>query len=149
MTNLIALPSGTELVGDYRIERVLGAGGFGMTYLADEIALARMVTIKEYFPSDFAARDGGIDAAPRSQDCAGDYRWGLDRFIEEAQTLAKFDHTQHRARLPLLPRQQHRLHGPPLRGRPEPQGLAEGPGPRAAPERARRHHRRRCSTRWS
>ena len=77
MTNLIALPSGTELVGDYRIERVLGAGGFGVTYLADEIALARMVTIKEYFPSDIAARDGGIDAAPRSQDCAGDYRWGL------------------------------------------------------------------------
>src|SRR5262245_41848867 len=93
MTNLIALPSGTELVGDYRIERVLGAGGFGITYLADEIALDRLVTIKEYFPSDIAARAGGIDAAPRSQDCAGDYRWGLDRFIEEAQTLAKFDHT--------------------------------------------------------
>ena len=93
MTNLIALPSGTELVGDYRIERVLGAGGFGVTYLADEIALARLVTIKEYFPSDIAARAGGIEAAPRSQDCAGDYRWGLDRFIEEAQTLAKFDHT--------------------------------------------------------
>lgn len=93
MTNLIALPSGTELVGDYRIERVLGAGGFGITYLADEIALARLVTIKEYFPSDFAARADGVEAAPRSQDCAGDYRWGLDRFIEEAQTLAKFDHT--------------------------------------------------------
>ncbi len=93
MTNLIALPSGTELVGDYRIERVLGAGGFGVTYLADEIALARLVTIKEYFPSDIAARTQGIEAAPRSQDCAGDYRWGLDRFIEEAQTLAKFNHT--------------------------------------------------------
>ena len=92
MTNLIALPSGTELVGDYRIERVLGAGGFGVTYLADEIALARLVTIKEYFPSDIAARTEGIEAAPRSQDCAGDYRWGLDRFIEEAQTLAKFNH---------------------------------------------------------
>jgi serine/threonine protein kinase len=93
MTNLIALPSGTELVGDYRIERVLGAGGFGVTYLADEIALARLVTIKEYFPSDIAARTDGIGAAPRSQDCAGDYRWGLDRFIEEAQTLARFNHT--------------------------------------------------------
>ena len=92
MTNLIALQSGTELVGDYRIDRVLGAGGFGITYLADEIALARAVTIKEYFPADFAARADGVEAAPRSQDCAGDYRWGLDRFIEEAQTLARFNH---------------------------------------------------------
>ena len=92
MTNLIALKSGTELVGDYRIERVLGAGGFGITYLAVETALDRRVTIKEYFPSDFAARTSTSDAAPRSQDCTSDYRWGLDRFIEEAQTLAKFTH---------------------------------------------------------
>jgi serine/threonine protein kinase len=92
MTNLIALKGGTELVGDYRIERVLGAGGFGITYLAKELALDRSVTIKEYFPSDFAARTSTSDAAPRSQDCATDYRWGLDRFIEEAQTLARFSH---------------------------------------------------------
>ncbi len=92
MTNLIALPDGTELVGDYRIERVLGAGGFGITYLADEIALDRPVTIKEYFPSDFAARNKSHEAVARSRDCSKDYRWGLDRFIEEAQTLARFDH---------------------------------------------------------
>jgi serine/threonine protein kinase len=92
MTNLIALKCGTELVGDYRIDRVLGAGGFGITYLAEEVALDRNVTIKEYFPSDFAARTSTSDAAPRSQDCASDYRWGLDRFIEEAQTLARFSH---------------------------------------------------------
>ncbi len=92
MSNLIALPTGTELVGDYRIDRVLGAGGFGITYLADELALARPVTIKEYFPSDFAARVASHEAMPRSQDCSSDYRWGLDRFIEEAQTLARFDH---------------------------------------------------------
>jgi serine/threonine protein kinase len=92
MTHLLALPAGTELVGDYRIERVLGAGGFGITYLAQEVALARDVTIKEYFPGDFAARKDSHDAVPRSQDCAGDYQWGLDRFIAEAQTLARFDH---------------------------------------------------------
>lgn len=89
--NLLALPDGTELVGDYRIKRVLGAGGFGITYLADEKALARLVTIKEYFPADFAARRA-TNASPRSQEVAGDYQWGLDRFIEEAQTLARFDH---------------------------------------------------------
>ena len=92
MTDVLALTPGTELVGDFRIDRVLGAGGFGITYLADEIALARSVTIKEYFPSDFAARSKDQGAVPRSSDCAGDYKWGLDRFIEEAQTLARFDH---------------------------------------------------------
>jgi serine/threonine protein kinase len=87
-----ALAEGTDLVGDYRIRRVLGVGGFGITYLADEIALGRAVTIKEYFPADFAARSGASDVAPRSRECAEEYRWGLERFIEEAQTLARFNH---------------------------------------------------------
>ena len=92
MSNVLALPAGTELVGDFRVERVLGAGGFGMTYLAEEIALARKVTIKEYFPTDFAARlEGGV-VAPRDAENAKDYKWGLDRFIDEAQTLARFEH---------------------------------------------------------
>src|SRR5215813_12810827 len=89
--NLLALPDGTELVGDYRIKRVLGAGGFGITYLADEQALGRLVTIKEYFPAEFAARRNR-SAMPRSREVTDDYQWGLDRFIEEAQTLARFDH---------------------------------------------------------
>ena len=68
MTNLIALRSGTELAGDYKIDRVLGAGGFGVTYLAEEMALSRLVSIKEYFPADFAARDdeGGAALARRN-----------------------------------------------------------------------------------
>jgi serine/threonine protein kinase len=92
MTNVLALPAGTELVGDFRIERVLGVGGFGITYLAEEVALARLVTIKEYFPSDFAARGDGPSAVPRSEGTAEDYQWGLNRFIDEAQALALFDH---------------------------------------------------------
>jgi serine/threonine protein kinase len=92
MTNIVALAEGTDLVGDYRVERVLGAGGFGITYLAREFQLDRLVTIKEYFPSDFAARQNGLDAVPRSQESAGDYRWGLERFVAEAQTLARFNH---------------------------------------------------------
>jgi serine/threonine protein kinase len=92
MTNLAALPAGTRLAEDYRIERVLGAGGFGITYLAEEVPLARMVTIKEYFPVDFAVRDPNQAAQPRSEDCTGDYQWGLERFLDEARTLARFDH---------------------------------------------------------
>ncbi len=92
MKNVLALPEGTELVGDFRIERVLGAGGFGMTYLAQETALGRQVTIKEYFPPEFAARGEGQSAVPRGDDTAADFQWGLDRFIDEAQALARFDH---------------------------------------------------------
>jgi len=92
MTQLVALPDGTELAGDYKIVRVLGAGGFGVTYLADEPELTRKVSIKEYFPSDFALRTESLEATPRSESCKGDYNWGLERFVEEAQTLAKFDH---------------------------------------------------------
>jgi WD40 repeat protein len=92
MTQLVALPDGTELAGDYKIVRVLGAGGFGVTYLADEPGLTRKVSIKEYFPSDFALRTENLEANPRSESCTGDYNWGLERFVEEAQTLAKFDH---------------------------------------------------------
>jgi WD40 repeat protein/serine/threonine protein kinase len=92
MTNSLALPPGTDLIGEFRIERVLGAGGFGMTYLAQEVALARAVTIKEYFPTDFAQRLDGFEAAPRDEECVADFQWGLDRFIDEAQTLARFDH---------------------------------------------------------
>jgi serine/threonine protein kinase len=92
MTQLVALPDGTELAGDYKIVRVLGAGGFGVTYLADEPELTRKVSIKEYFPSDFALRTEKLEATPRSESCTGDYNWGLERFVEEAQTLAKFDH---------------------------------------------------------
>lgn len=92
MTTYYALDSATLLANEFRIDRVLGAGGFGVTYLAHEMALERLVTIKEYFPADFAARVDGVEAAPRSHGSAKDYQWGLDRFIEEAQTLAKFDH---------------------------------------------------------
>jgi len=91
-TNLFALPEGTELIGEFRIKRVLGAGGFGITYLASETALARDVTIKEYFPLDYAARGASGDVVPRSSDSVNDYQWGLERFMEEAQTLARFTH---------------------------------------------------------
>ena len=93
MTDFQSLPTGTVLVDDYRVERVLGAGGFGVTYLATELEVDRYVTIKEYFPSDFATRNKDLEAVPRSQNSRDDYQWGLDRFIDEARVLGKFDHT--------------------------------------------------------
>ena len=92
MDNLLALPIGTMLAGEYRLERVLGAGGFGITYQAIDLPLNRAIAIKEYFPNDFAAREGSRFVRSKSTSHDDDYRWGLDRFIAEAKTLAKFDH---------------------------------------------------------
>lgn len=92
MENTLALPIGTMLVGDYEIVRVLGAGGFGITYLARDITLDRAVAIKEYFPNDFAARSGADAVHFRSEAQEMDYKNGLERFVSEAQTLARFEH---------------------------------------------------------
>ena len=86
-----ALPSGFMLE-EYQIEQVLGSGGFGITYYARDTHLNKAVAIKEYMPSDWAARYDEATVAPKSSSDAGDYDWGLTRFLEEAQVLAGFDH---------------------------------------------------------
>ena len=87
-----ALPKGYEIEG-YRIERVLGAGGFGVTYLAHEIAINRKVAIKEYLPSGIAARGrDDVSVHPLSESDRENFQWGLERFRKEAQTLVTFRH---------------------------------------------------------
>jgi len=76
----------------YVIERVLGQGGFGITYLALDTNLDQHVAIKEYLPSDLATRDEDSSVTPLSNECDDRYHWGLDRFISEARTLARFKH---------------------------------------------------------
>ena len=76
----------------YRIDKVLGQGGFGITYLAHDPNLDQYVAIKEYLPMEFAVRDGDNSVHPASSANGERYRWGLDRFITEARTLAKFKH---------------------------------------------------------
>src|SRR5918911_1023305 len=72
------------LLHEYQIEQVLGAGGFGTTYLARDTHLDKHVAIKEYFPSDIAMRtEGGVQPATSQQE--EDYKWGLDRLLQEAQ----------------------------------------------------------------
>ncbi|MEM8627440.1 MAG: serine/threonine-protein kinase [Pseudomonadota bacterium] len=92
MAQVLALPKGALLVGDYQIDRVLGAGGFGITYLGRDLSLARAIAIKEYFPADSALREGGCDVDFRSEGQQSEFNVGLERFIEEAQALAQFDH---------------------------------------------------------
>jgi hypothetical protein len=92
--NPLALSVGTLLDDQFRIGRVLGAGGFGITYLAFDEVLEVGVAVKEYFPQHLAVdRTSEEEVAPRSTVEKEDFRFGLDRFLDEARTLAKFqDH---------------------------------------------------------
>ena len=87
----LALPKGTR-IGDFEFHRVLGHGGFGITYLGWNLALDIPVAIKEYLPSDLATRESDLSVVAQSSQAAADFQWGLDRFIDEARILARFQH---------------------------------------------------------
>lgn len=87
----MALPSGYQL-DHYRIEAELGHGGFGITYRAVDTRLDRLVAIKEYLPRDLAFRSSGQTVQAISQADHEMFEWGLERFLDEARTLAKFNH---------------------------------------------------------
>ena len=86
-----ALPNGYRLQ-EYELVRVLGFGGFGMTYLGFDHNLDKAVAIKEYLPSDIAVRTSDNSVVPQASEFQGDFAWGLERFLDEARTLARFDH---------------------------------------------------------
>jgi len=84
------LATGTR-IDCYEVGRVLGVGGFGVTYQGYDHTLSRDVAIKEYLPSGVALRTGdGITVVPKSDQDQEFYSYGLDRFLEEARILAKF-----------------------------------------------------------
>ncbi|MCI0667035.1 MAG: protein kinase [Methylococcaceae bacterium] len=85
-----ALPTGFR-ISSYEIVEELGSGGFGITYKAYDSHLQTHVAIKEYLPVSFAVRESDtIHVAPRSNAVARDYKYGLDMFLQEARTLARF-----------------------------------------------------------
>ncbi|MDH3233181.1 MAG: protein kinase [Alphaproteobacteria bacterium] len=87
-----ALPAGYQFEG-YRIEAILGAGGFGITYRAREVRLDRDVAIKEFLPRELAMRgENGASVEPISADDHSTFEYGLSRFEDEARTLTKFRH---------------------------------------------------------
>ena len=86
-----ALPAGFALQ-EYRIEKVLGVGGFGLTYLALDGNLNLRVALKEFLPDDVATRGADQSIGPRSPDSAESFGWGKQRFLDESRTLASFRH---------------------------------------------------------
>ena len=86
----VALRGGTVLSDRYIVGRVLGQGGFGITYLAFDTQLQAKMAIKEYMPGEMAARVEGRTVSVMAGTRADDFAYGAERFREEARTLAKF-----------------------------------------------------------
>ncbi len=91
LDNVQALPTGTQL-GDFRLDAMIGHGGFGITYRAFDGQLAKVVAVKEYLPVEFAVRRADGQVVPRGARYADDFAWGRERFLDEARALARFRH---------------------------------------------------------
>ena len=94
-SNPRALPPLTILNGKYTVGKVIGEGGFGITYLGLELNLKLKVAIKEYYPSELAARDTSSDIKTTLSvlSTGGEeyFQKGLERFVKEAENLARFN----------------------------------------------------------
>ena len=87
-----ALSHGSLLAGQYMTGRVLGQGGFGITYIALDKKLQIKVAVKEYLPDMMAGRTAGASQVTAyAGERGGQYQYGLEQFLEEARVLAKFN----------------------------------------------------------
>jgi serine/threonine protein kinase len=85
-----ALPRGTLLNDKFRVQRVIGVGGFGIVYLAHDEMSDVDVAIKEYMPASLAGRTKTMQVSLTSQSNAETFALGLKSFWNEARLLAKF-----------------------------------------------------------
>lgn len=85
------LPVGTELMDRYVLGLAIGLGGFGITYKAWDKTLETTVAVKEYYPSGLVNRiPGNSEVILFSGIKRKEFEFGLERFIQEAQNMAKF-----------------------------------------------------------
>lgn len=92
--NQLYLPPGTTLNNRYLIGKVIGVGGFGVVYLGWDSNLDVRVAVKEFLPKDIAGRSNDhVSLIPYSDKGTDDLQFGIQKFMEEAKALAKFqDH---------------------------------------------------------
>ncbi|MBQ6154096.1 MAG: protein kinase [Ruminococcus sp.] len=86
----VAIPAGTILAGRYIVGKVLGQGGFGITYLALDYQTKEKVALKEYFPETMVTRTEALTVSSYAGDREENFNYGKDCFLEEAKTLAEF-----------------------------------------------------------
>ena len=87
------LPPGTILMERYLVGRVLGEGGFGITYIGCDLRLELKVAIKEYFPSDKVTRhaQASLEVSNYTGALAGNYEQGKEKYLQEARTMARMN----------------------------------------------------------
>ena len=85
------LKEGAILKKRYRTGKILGTGGFGITYLADDEALGQTVVIKEFFPREIAGREkeGTRVLLPREKNDRKRFLKGRKDFLMEARRLSQ------------------------------------------------------------
>ena len=88
------LPAGTILKNQYQVGKVLGQGGFGITYIGMDISLDMVVAIKEFYPASAVNRDSAysLKVQLNTEEARKHYRENQERFLREAQVLAKMQH---------------------------------------------------------
>lgn len=85
-----ALPTGTLVHNRYRITKLLGAGGFGVTYQVMDLKENRAAAMKEYMPQDIAFRKKGTDFVQSSGSNKASYEKFQEKFEKEAQIIYSF-----------------------------------------------------------
>lgn len=88
----LTLAPGSILMNRYVVGRVIGKGGFGITYLAYDALTRKKIAVKEYFPYGLAQRTGGsIEVSVTSDDSAETFRLGAEKFYNEAKLVSRFN----------------------------------------------------------
>ena len=91
MSEPVTLSPGST-VGGLRIDRVLGQGAFGVTYLVTDTALDRSFALKEFLPRDLAKREPGGALKLDGPEAGRRFAEGLAAFLEEGRTMARLEH---------------------------------------------------------
>ncbi|MGB1259498.1 MAG: serine/threonine protein kinase, partial [Akkermansiaceae bacterium] len=89
--DLLALPHG-YLLNHLVIKSVIGRGGFGITYLAEDVHTRELVAVKEMIPPSVGVRSADYSISPVSESDRKEHQWATRSFLKEAETILKLKH---------------------------------------------------------
>jgi len=80
------------VIDNLRIDRVLGQGAFGITYLVTDQVLNKSFALKEYLPRELVSRSEDGELRPINASVSSQYSTGLSHFLVEGRTVAQLEH---------------------------------------------------------